>query len=901
MSLQSPRAKITRRQRINTHYARLIGMLFLCCLLLALAPPARAQTATPRLTLTVDNSSGDASTQGSLPYLLAQANATSTPTTILFDSTLDGSTITPALPQRLSRDIHLLAQDAGGSAIDITLDGSLAPTNDFISIAFPNATIRGFNIVNFASRTIHVESFTNCQANARVTISDNVLTATSSSSTGIYLSPNAGCAAVTISGNRIETPGSSAHGLLMSKSLSGLTSSSLDLTVSNNTFTAGQHGIYLAHSHNNTATSTAALILSNNTITGGLRSSGISIIQSFTGGGVPPGDTPIDLAINNRTTATLSGNRIAGANTGIHINNTTGPGNNSEVDATLSQNRVTGATTFGIRINLEGTGGRNTVTVNGTGNIVTGSGTLDLYAQYLGTNARASGRGGFGLSGHLANTFFNTRNIYPGEDFNRFTLAKYRVAQRQRPPFRPVWLSHHWPRNLIVSRYKAARFLSGGSGISIEEEYRPTFRQGDGSHLEAIAFSVVSGQTTPPDSGAIPVAVKLLFRDSVNFVVNLDTTHILQVCLPRPSDLSGVPALQLAWLDGTTWYPLISYSYRGGSQICADIVGFPNFFVLTRPESPPTAPGSRRPAPTQPPLDGVLENPAAGSFRSGIGLISGWTCATGVIEVEINGTHLLEAASGTSREDVATAGRCGGRADVGFGVLFNWNLIGDGTHTMRALADGVEFDRATFTVTTLGEEFIWGARGETIVSDFPSPGEQVRLVWQEGLQNFRLVPLSAAAAPPPAEQAPRPGTGPRGFLENPVISSVSQSGISVISGWTCATGVIEVEIDGIYLLEAASGTSRKDVATAGQCGGRADVGFGVLFNWNLIGDGTHTVRVLADGVEFDRATFTVTTLGEEFIRGASGQAVVADFPSAGQTVTLTWQESVQNFVITNLE
>ena len=42
----------------------------------------------------------------------------------------------------------------------------------------------------------------------------------------------------------------------------------------------------------------------------------------------------------------------------------------------------------------------------------------------------------------------------------------------------------------------------------------------------------------------------------------------------------------------------------------------------------------------------------------------------------------------------------------------------------------VEFGRATFTVTTLGEEFIEGVTGQTVVSDFPSPGEAVRLVWQ---------------------------------------------------------------------------------------------------------------------------------------------------------------------------
>jgi hypothetical protein len=44
-------------------------------------------------------------------------------------------------------------------------------------------------------------------------------------------------------------------------------------------------------------------------------------------------------------------------------------------------------------------------------------------------------------------------------------------------------------------------------------------------------------------------------------------------------------------------------------------------------------------------------------------------------------------------------------------------------------------------------------------------------------------------------------------------------------------------------------------------------GQGMLWNWNLLGAGQHTVRVLADGVEFDSATFEVNTLGEEFVTG----------------------------------
>ena len=113
-------------------------------------------------------------------------------------------------------------------------------------------------------------------------------------------------------------------------------------------------------------------------------------------------------------------------------------------------------------------------------------------------------------------------------------------------------------------------------------------------------------------------------------------------------------------------------------------------------------------------------------------------CDADVVELEINGGAHVVAAYGTDRAD--TAAVCGDR-DNGFGLLFNWNLLGDGDHTVRALADGEAFGRATFTVTTLGVEFLQGTQGETVVADFPSPGEAVRLIWQQAQQNFVLAPL----------------------------------------------------------------------------------------------------------------------------------------------------------------
>lgn len=138
-------------------------------------------------------------------------------------------------------------------------------------------------------------------------------------------------------------------------------------------------------------------------------------------------------------------------------------------------------------------------------------------------------------------------------------------------------------------------------------------------------------------------------------------------------------------------------------------------------------------------IEGVLENPGPGSFQSGIGMIWGWVCAAAVVALEIDGEPPIEADVTTERLD--TAAPCGGTTN-GFGVLFNWNLLDDGAHTVVARADGVEFARTTFTVTTLGEEFVQDAAGACTVADFPSPGATVRLEWQQHQQNFVIVPAT---------------------------------------------------------------------------------------------------------------------------------------------------------------
>ena len=283
---------------------------------------------------------------------------------------------------------------------------------------------------------------------------------------------------------------------------------------------------------------------------------------------------------------------------------------------------------------------------------------------------------------------------------------------------------------------------------------------------------------------------------------------------------------------------------------------------------------------------GSLENPQPGSFQSGVGVISGFVCDATRIEIAFNGGTPFEAAYGTSRGD--TQSLCGD-TNNGFSLLFNWNLLGNGVHTVRALADGVEFANVTITVTTLGEEFATGLSGEYPLNGFPTTEEMVTVRWQTSLQNFILISGDGGGGG-------SPGVPPR-VLENPQPGSF-QSGVGIISGFVCDANRIEIGFDGGPLFEAAYGTSRGDTQSA--CGDTNN-GFSLLFNWNLLGNGVHTVRALADGVEFANVTITVTTLGEEFATGLSGEFTLQDFPQNGTETSIQWQQSQQNFIIVDVQ
>ena len=295
-----------------------------------------------------------------------------------------------------------------------------------------------------------------------------------------------------------------------------------------------------------------------------------------------------------------------------------------------------------------------------------------------------------------------------------------------------------------------------------------------------------------------------------------------------------------------------------------------------------------------------VDNPSANSFQSGLGVLSGWACDVGTVEVvfDSQGRKLgpIEAGYGTERGDTASV--CGpDTTDTGFGLLFNWNLLGDGNHAARILIDGVEFARREFTVATLGEEFREGLQASTEVADFPRVGETATLEWEQSLQNFVIA----------GEERARGGaqlTPEAARLDVPAAGSF-QSGISIISGWVCEADVIEIVFEShdtgesLGPVEASYGTERGDTSDA--CGDM-DNAFGVLFNWNLLGAGVHTVRALGDGEEFARSVVTVSMPSpEEFLEGVQRVHAIADFPEPGQTTTVEWQAGRQNFVITGVE
>ena len=93
------------------------------------------------------------------------------------------------------------------------------------------------------------------------------------------------------------------------------------------------------------------------------------------------------------------------------------------------------------------------------------------------------------------------------------------------------------------------------------------------------------------------------------------------------------------------------------------------------------------------------------------------------------------------------------------------------------------------------------------------------------------------------------------------------------------------------------GSERLDTATICD---DTNNGFGLLYNYNRLGDGTdHTVTLYIDGVETTTRRFAVQTLGSAFLPQVNGVGRVA--LSGGQSVIVQWSEAKQGFTIVDYE
>lgn len=130
----------------------------------------------------------------------------------------------------------------------------------------------------------------------------------------------------------------------------------------------------------------------------------------------------------------------------------------------------------------------------------------------------------------------------------------------------------------------------------------------------------------------------------------------------------------------------------------------------------------------------TLENPVPGAIKSGVGIVSGWVCDAEDLMVSFDGGPQTFVPYGSERIDTAEV--CGD-TDNGFGLLWNYNELGDGPHTITLYADGTAVTQVNFSVQTLGTNFLRGVTGPGTVE--LSNGIRTRVQWEETTQGFTIV------------------------------------------------------------------------------------------------------------------------------------------------------------------
>ena len=140
----------------------------------------------------------------------------------------------------------------------------------------------------------------------------------------------------------------------------------------------------------------------------------------------------------------------------------------------------------------------------------------------------------------------------------------------------------------------------------------------------------------------------------------------------------------------------------------------------------------------------ALEAPNEGQTLTGIGLLRGWACDAETVSVRIDGHRRIPILVGSPRGD--TEEICG-TADTGFALLLNWNNLGAGDHTLDLFINSRLYATRTVTVITYGQGFFRGLEKEWTIGDWPEPGTDTIIAWNEATQNIEIVGIERTEIP----------------------------------------------------------------------------------------------------------------------------------------------------------
>lgn len=213
--------------------------------------------------------------------------------------------------------------------------------------------------------------------------------------------------------------------------------------------------------------------------------------------------------------------------------------------------------------------------------------------------------------------------------------------------------------------------------------------------------------------------------------------------------------------------------------------------------------------------------------------------------------------------------------------------------------------------------------GHLIISPQPPPTNDILVQSVLGLSAgvYNVFTVAIVGDEPPAEFVIREGTEPRGYVTiHPGTLSLEMGlgspgpgevvgGFGTIRGWACyprqagaipgTIGKVSYQVDTRAIKPVLYGSPRGD--TAERCGGNVENGFAAPINWNRFSLGEHTFTLYVDGEEAISHDVVVSGTGETYLRELEAEYELSNFPRGGDTTTVQWSQSAQDFTIIGVE